>query len=117
MALAYDAAGVTRDVDAMFKPHGIVHEEALNRRCQSAPIWQAVIVIYPARAINGYRQRQLQAVSAVVISRSHNADFARAGLLLPGTATGMEVLAEHRHHGRLDPSRQPGAVVPAERSL
>jgi len=28
MALAYDAARVTRDVDAMFKPHGIVHKEA-----------------------------------------------------------------------------------------
>jgi Nucleotidyltransferase of unknown function (DUF6036) len=28
MALAYDAARVTRDVDAIFKPHGIVHEEA-----------------------------------------------------------------------------------------
>ena len=30
MALAYDAARVTRDVDAMFKPHGIVHEEAMQ---------------------------------------------------------------------------------------
>jgi hypothetical protein len=30
MALAYDAARVTRDVDAMFKPHGIVHEEAMR---------------------------------------------------------------------------------------
>jgi hypothetical protein len=29
-ALAYDAARVTRDVDAMFKPHGIVHEEAMQ---------------------------------------------------------------------------------------
>ena len=29
MALACDAAHVTRDVDAMFKPHGIVHEEAM----------------------------------------------------------------------------------------
>ena len=28
MALAYDAARVTRDVDAVFKPHGIVLEEA-----------------------------------------------------------------------------------------
>ena len=28
MALAYDAARVTRDVDAMFMPHGIVLEEA-----------------------------------------------------------------------------------------
>jgi hypothetical protein len=30
MALAYDAARVTRDVDAIFKPHGIVHEEAMQ---------------------------------------------------------------------------------------
>ena len=30
MALAYDAARVTRDVDAAFKPHGIVLEEARN---------------------------------------------------------------------------------------
>jgi len=30
MALAYDAARVTRDADAMFKPHGIVHEEAMR---------------------------------------------------------------------------------------
>ena len=29
-ALAYDAARVTRDVDAMFKPHGIVPEEAMQ---------------------------------------------------------------------------------------
>jgi len=28
MALSYDAARVTRDVDAVFKPHGIVLEEA-----------------------------------------------------------------------------------------
>ena len=28
MALAYDAARVTRDVDAVFMPHGIVLEEA-----------------------------------------------------------------------------------------
>jgi len=32
MALAYDAARVTRDVDALFKPHGIVHEEAMRVR-------------------------------------------------------------------------------------
>ena len=30
MALACDAAHVTRDVDAMFKMHGIVHEEAMR---------------------------------------------------------------------------------------
>ena len=30
MALAYDAARVTSDVDAMFKPHGILHEEAMR---------------------------------------------------------------------------------------
>src|SRR5580692_11409596 len=28
MALAYDSRRATRDVDALFKPHGIVHEEA-----------------------------------------------------------------------------------------
>ena len=28
MALAYDARRATRDVDALFKPHGIVLEEA-----------------------------------------------------------------------------------------
>jgi hypothetical protein len=28
MALAYDSRRVTRDVDALFKPHGIVLEEA-----------------------------------------------------------------------------------------
>jgi hypothetical protein len=28
MALAYDAERVTRDIDAIFAPHGIVHEEA-----------------------------------------------------------------------------------------
>jgi hypothetical protein len=38
MALAYDAARVTRDVDAMFKPHGIVHEEASgSRRTSGSP--------------------------------------------------------------------------------
>jgi predicted nucleotidyltransferase len=30
MALAYDAQRVTRDVDAVFVPHGIVHEEAIR---------------------------------------------------------------------------------------
>jgi hypothetical protein len=30
MALAYDAARVTRDVDSLFVPHGIVLEEARN---------------------------------------------------------------------------------------
>lgn len=30
MALAYDSRRATRDVDALFKPHGIVREEALN---------------------------------------------------------------------------------------
>jgi predicted nucleotidyltransferase len=30
MALAYDASRVTRDVDARFVPHGIVHEEAIQ---------------------------------------------------------------------------------------
>jgi predicted nucleotidyltransferase len=30
MALAYDAQRVTRDVDATFVPHGIVHEEAIR---------------------------------------------------------------------------------------
>jgi predicted nucleotidyltransferase len=30
MALAYDSQRVTRDVDATFVPHGIVHEEALR---------------------------------------------------------------------------------------
>jgi hypothetical protein len=35
MALAYDAARVTRDVDAVFKPHGIVLEEARRSRMTS----------------------------------------------------------------------------------
>jgi hypothetical protein len=30
MALAYDAARVARDVDAMFVPHRIVHDEAIR---------------------------------------------------------------------------------------
>src|SRR6202453_2688333 len=30
MALAYDATRVTRDVDSLFKPHGVVLEEARN---------------------------------------------------------------------------------------
>ena len=29
MALAFDSRRVTRDVDALFEPHGIVHDEAL----------------------------------------------------------------------------------------
>jgi predicted nucleotidyltransferase len=29
MALAYDSRRTTRDVDALFEPHGVVHEEAL----------------------------------------------------------------------------------------
>jgi Nucleotidyltransferase of unknown function (DUF6036) len=30
MALAYDATRVTRDVDSLFVPHGVVLEEALS---------------------------------------------------------------------------------------
>jgi hypothetical protein len=30
IALAYDAKRVTRDVDALYVPHGIVHDEALE---------------------------------------------------------------------------------------
>ena len=30
MALAYDATRVTRDVDSLFVPHGVVLEEARN---------------------------------------------------------------------------------------
>jgi hypothetical protein len=29
MALAYDSRRATRDVDALFEPHGVVHDEAL----------------------------------------------------------------------------------------
>jgi hypothetical protein len=29
MALAFDSRRATRDVDALFEPHGIVHDEAL----------------------------------------------------------------------------------------
>lgn len=29
MAMAYDARRATRDIDAVFQPHGVVHEEAL----------------------------------------------------------------------------------------
>ena len=32
MALAYDATRVTRDVDSLFVPHGVVLEEARNRK-------------------------------------------------------------------------------------
>jgi hypothetical protein len=30
IALAYDAKRITRDVDALYMPHGVVHEEALE---------------------------------------------------------------------------------------
>ena len=36
MALAYDSRRATRDVDALFEPHGIVHEEALAVATDSA---------------------------------------------------------------------------------
>jgi hypothetical protein len=43
MALAYDAARVTRDVDAVFKPHGIVLEEARNvADTLGLPHWEGV---------------------------------------------------------------------------
>jgi hypothetical protein len=119
MALAYDAARVTRDVDAMFKPHGIVHEEALNRRCQSAPVWQAVIVIYPAQAINGYRQRRLHTVSAVVISTSSLPNRARrrrdAGKGAGCSRSSRSVLAGRRP-GRARRSGQSVLIVLFRRS-
>lgn len=40
MALAYDATRVTQDIDAVFAPHGIVHEESLNvARDLGLPRW------------------------------------------------------------------------------
>ena len=40
MALAYDATRVTRDVDSLFMPHGIVLEEARNvARDPGLPMW------------------------------------------------------------------------------
>jgi len=41
MALAYDSRRATRDVDALFKPHGIVQEEAL---AVAARAWAAPLV-------------------------------------------------------------------------
>jgi hypothetical protein len=40
MALAFDSRRATRDVDALFEPHGIVHEEALAGagRARPAPV-------------------------------------------------------------------------------
>ena len=37
MALAYDSRRATRDVDALFKPHGIVLEEARAVAAESPP--------------------------------------------------------------------------------
>ncbi|MFC0531655.1 hypothetical protein [Phytohabitans kaempferiae] len=41
MALAYDAGRVTRDVDAMFVPHGVVLEES---RAVAEGAWAAAVV-------------------------------------------------------------------------
>lgn len=40
MALAYDARRATRDVDAVFVPHGVVHEEAMALAAEEGlPRW------------------------------------------------------------------------------
>jgi hypothetical protein len=40
MALAYDATRVTRDVDSLFVPHGVVLEEARNvAQVLGLPMW------------------------------------------------------------------------------
>ncbi len=54
MALAYDSRRATRDVDALFKPHGIVHEEALAVAAElGLPRWwlneQASSYVAPGR--------------------------------------------------------------------
>ena len=41
MALAYDSRRATRDVDALFEPHGVVHEEAL---AVATELWAAPVV-------------------------------------------------------------------------
>jgi len=53
MALAFDSRRATRDVDALFEPHGIVHEEALAVAAElGLPRWwlneQASTYVAPA---------------------------------------------------------------------
>jgi hypothetical protein len=60
MAMAYDAARVTRDVDAVFKPHGIVLEEARKVADDlGLPYWwlneQASVYISGKEDISGRR--------------------------------------------------------------
>jgi hypothetical protein len=60
MAMAYDAARVTRDVDAAFKPHGIVLEEARKVADDlGLPYWwlneQASVYISGKEDTNGRR--------------------------------------------------------------
>jgi hypothetical protein len=47
MALAFDSRRATRDVDALFEPHGIVHEEALAVAAElGLPRWWLKTGIY-----------------------------------------------------------------------
>jgi hypothetical protein len=60
MAMAYDARRTTRDVDAIFSPHGIVHEEAgVVGRELGLPSWwlneQATAYVAPSRDQNASR--------------------------------------------------------------
>ena len=58
MALAYDSRRATRDVDALFEPHGIVHDEALAVATElGLPRWwlndQASSYVAPGRRSSG----------------------------------------------------------------
>ena len=53
MALAYDATRVTRDVDSLFVPHGVVLEEARN----GAGARAATVVAQRAGQCLHFRQR------------------------------------------------------------
>jgi hypothetical protein len=71
MAMAYDASRVTRDVDAVFKPHGIVLEEARK----VADYWwlneQASVYISGKEDTNGRRVFDHPGLRVMAASPAH----------------------------------------------
>jgi hypothetical protein len=63
MALAFDSRRATRDVDALFEPHGIVHERALLCPC-AAGVRRYLAVDSAVAMAKGLRNRWTQGGSA-----------------------------------------------------
>jgi predicted nucleotidyltransferase len=113
MALAYDSRRATRDVDALFEPHGIVHEEALAVASElGLPRWwlneQASSYVAPggdpaAARVFAASPEHLLAMKAFA-ARPRDAEDIRQLVQVLGLRTAEDVLASVRE---VFPEEQP----------